>query len=162
MKSNSNKLLGGGNHEPIEIEDAPIAVREESDDDAIDLDNVPTVESADADDTSNPQGSNAQRSKRARQAQESSSDSEDQLFVPQDSPPAKRQKGTPVPEADDDKKKMAMDMTYDGFSIYGRVLCLVVKQRDNGKGRQGLSGGQAMMEDWITSTQMPQVGEDGT
>ncbi|KAI0149712.1 hypothetical protein F4776DRAFT_659611 [Hypoxylon sp. NC0597] len=77
--------------------------------------------------------------------------------------------------SDDDKKKLAMDISYEGFSIYGRVLCLVVKRRDGniGSGPQqtGRSrstpaaggshatkpggGGQAMMENFIISTQIP-------
>lgn len=56
---------------------------------------------------------------------------------------------------EDDKKKMALNTTYDGFSIYGRILCLVVKRRGGTEGK-GLAGGagQAMMEEWIASTQM--------
>ncbi|KAI1177374.1 hypothetical protein F4777DRAFT_214252 [Nemania sp. FL0916] len=70
-------------------------------------------------------------------------------------PPAKRQRPAPAAGAgagsgdEDDKKKLAMDVSYEGFSIYGRVLCLVVKRRD-------VSGrGQAMMENFILSTQIP-------
>lgn len=105
-------------------------------------------------------------------------------------PPAKRRrKGAslaaeagPEEAQRDDKKKLAMDISYEGFSIYGRVLCLVIKRRDGmaagakGKGkavastsssssaaaargtRAGQSaapGGQAVMENWITSTQVP-------
>lgn len=105
-------------------------------------------------------------------------------------PPAKRRKNTAlaaetVPEEAlrDDKKKLAMDISYEGFSIYGRVLCLVIKRRDGfaggkgkgkavattsatgstasttvrgGRGGQSAApGGQAVMENWITSTQMP-------
>ncbi|SPQ17755.1 adb89a0c-e759-4503-9b15-b69c404539c8 [Thermothielavioides terrestris] len=63
----------------------------------------------------------------------------------------------------DDKKKMAMDISYEGFAIYGRVLCLVVKRRGGGpagpsgsnKPQPGRPGGQAMMENWIASTQLP-------
>lgn len=56
---------------------------------------------------------------------------------------------------EDDKKKLGMDTTYDGFSIYGRILCLVVKRRGIAKGKEMAGGaGQAMMEEWITSTQM--------
>ncbi|KAL2015835.1 hypothetical protein VTK56DRAFT_4703 [Thermocarpiscus australiensis] len=70
----------------------------------------------------------------------------------------------------DDKKKMAMHISYEGFAIYGRVLCLVVKRRDGGgkgggsavpsssKSQPGRPGGQAMMENWITSTQLPEAG----
>ncbi|OTA91427.1 hypothetical protein M434DRAFT_76264 [Hypoxylon sp. CO27-5] len=79
--------------------------------------------------------------------------------------------------SDDDKKKLAMDISYEGFSIYGRVLCLVVKRRDGnigsgpqqtGRGRSTPAaggshahatkpggGGQAMMENFIISTQIP-------
>ncbi|KXX83109.1 hypothetical protein MMYC01_200336 [Madurella mycetomatis] len=79
-------------------------------------------------------------------------------------------------EERDDKKKMAMDISYEGFAIYGRVLCLVVKRRDGGsrggssavpssdKSQTGRPGGQAMMENWITSTQLPEAaaGDDDT
>ena len=56
---------------------------------------------------------------------------------------------------EDDKKKLGMDTTYDGFSIYGRILCLVVKRKTTVKGKEiASSTGQATMEEWITSTQM--------
>ncbi|KAL8408115.1 hypothetical protein RB594_006787 [Gaeumannomyces avenae] len=82
------------------------------------------------------------------------------------------------------KKKVALDVSYEGFAIYGRVLCLVVKRRGNapsggrssaaassGSGRapaastrRGVAadgaagGGQARMENWIASTQiMPEA-----
>lgn len=113
-------------------------------------------------------------------------DDEDNLFVDDDvsdgsaaaPPPAKRRKDAARPaehEAQrDDKKKLAMDIRYEGFSIYGRVLCLVVKKRDGPSAgrnapaktgrRTGQSaapgGGQAVMENWITSTQMPEVAPD--
>lgn len=58
-------------------------------------------------------------------------------------------------EGEEDKKKLALDTTYDGFSIYGRILCLVVKRRGTAKGKELAGGsGQAMMEEWIASTQM--------
>ena len=98
--------------------------------------------------------------------------SEDGLFVPEGrskrprtttatsspgfEPLPKRMRDAPSGEESDDKKKMAMDTTYDGFSIYGRVLCLVVKRKDKkGKAPANLAGGQATMENWISSTQMP-------
>ncbi|KAM0282340.1 hypothetical protein ACHAQH_003019 [Verticillium albo-atrum] len=81
---------------------------------------------------------------------------------------------------DDDKKKMAMDVSFEGFAIYGRVLCLVVKRRNwhvraaAAPGRTAASSagasssaagpaapaGQAMMENWISSTQMPNPGAE--
>ncbi|KAI1489758.1 hypothetical protein F5X96DRAFT_592369 [Biscogniauxia mediterranea] len=111
---------------------------------------------------------------------------EDGLFTesPGDShagpPPAKRRREVQVTadeDEDDDKKKLAMDISYEGFSIYGRVLCLVVKRREGGvfnvPGRSGSTnsaatagkakagGGQAMMENFIISTQVP-AGADAT
>lgn len=73
------------------------------------------------------------------------------------------------------KKKLAMDISYEGFAIYGRVLCLVVKRRGGahgagrkgkglattpgatGRSRPGPPAGHAMMENWISSTQMPEA-----
>ena len=59
---------------------------------------------------------------------------------------------------EDDKKKLSLNTTYDGFSIYGRILCLVVKRKATVKGKEAVVGsagsGQAMMEEWISSTQM--------
>ena len=61
---------------------------------------------------------------------------------------------TDAGDGDDDKKKLALNTTYDGFSIYGRILCLVVKRRGTAKGKEvGSGSGQAMMEEWISSTQ---------
>ncbi|KAI0011931.1 hypothetical protein F4779DRAFT_144040 [Xylariaceae sp. FL0662B] len=91
--------------------------------------------------------------------------------------PAKRRREAAADgDVDDDKKKLAMDISYEGFSIYGRVLCLVVKRREGagpqpagrsgkgtsaagGKGSTKPGGGQAMMENFIISTQVP-AGED--
>ncbi len=91
-------------------------------------------------------------------------------------PPPKRRKDKAAAgdtAARDDKKKMAMDISYEGFAIYGRVLCLVVKRRSDGGARGGSSavppsnksqtgrpGGQAMMENWIASTQLPEAAGD--
>lgn len=58
-------------------------------------------------------------------------------------------------EEGNDDKKMPLSTTYDGFSIYGRILCLVVKRRGWARGKaSSTGGGQAMMEEWIASTQM--------
>ena len=94
-------------------------------------------------------------------------------------PPSKRRREKAAAVGDteerDDKKKMAMDISYEGFAIYGRVLCLVVKRRGGGtkgggtkgggnpavpsgsKSQTDRAGGQAMMENWIASTQLPEA-----
>lgn len=152
LKSNSLKLTGATNDSPIEVEDAPFTIREENDEEPIDLDDLP-----DAGDDGSVSDSNSlfidnseapRRSKRPRASPDISSDGN----------ATKRIKGhNPLSEEQtDEKKKMAMDTSYEGFAIYGRVLCLVVKRKDKkGKGPAGLGGGQATMENWIASTQMP-------
>jgi hypothetical protein len=89
-------------------------------------------------------------------------------------PPPKRLKDTASSESHnkgDEKKKMAMDVSYEGFAIYGRVLCLVIRRRSGAPQQRGGNSkandipasakpaGQAKMENWISSTQIP-VGED--
>ena len=108
-------------------------------------------------------------------------DDDDNLDADDARPPKKRSRVVPVSEGDmvdgDEgsrkKKKLAMDVIYEGFAIYGRVLCLVVKQRGAPpRGRSirsmlpspaataatqtpGKPEGQAAMENWIASTQIP-------
>ena len=53
----------------------------------------------------------------------------------------------------DEKKKAGLSTVYDGFQIYGRILCLVVKRKDSRKGNQLFGGGKGMVEEWISSTQ---------
>ena len=157
MKSNSNKLTGDTNDTAIEVEDAPAIRREESEEEETRFADLPSADDPDALFVSD---GGPRRSKRSRTSinVESSPDSSPGL-----EPLPKRRKDTDDDdEPTDDKKKMAMDTSYEGFAIYGRVLCLVVKRRDRkGKGPASIAGGQAMMEDWITSTQMPQADEYG-
>lgn len=163
LKSNADKMTGTSNV-PIEVQDdtAPVVVREESDESEgkLDLADIPTAEDATADEMDR-----RRRDKRRR--------SSDGLFVSdgavdddgptQQTPPSKRKKregdhGPTVGQSDeveDDKKKMALNTSYEGFSIYGRILCLVVKRKGTGRGKQAAAGaGQAMMEGWIASTQV--------
>lgn len=170
---------------------API-LREEDDDDVLALQDIPSIDrdlpvASDA----LPRTSKRRRGRGTAIAsnhgnhEETSKDAsmvsdDDVLFVSQDEdesedddthlPQAKRRKdeasAAKHESARDDKKKLAMDISYEGFSIYGRVLCLVVKRRGGGAGAKGkgiaeAGGQQAMMENWITSTQMPEAAANG-
>ncbi|KIW30550.1 uncharacterized protein PV07_06288 [Cladophialophora immunda] len=55
----------------------------------------------------------------------------------------------------DDKKKLGFTTTYEGFNIWGWVLCLFVERKGGpSKKTSGLPGSsQALMQDWIQSTQ---------
>jgi hypothetical protein len=166
LQSNSNKLTGDTNDAPIEVEDGPVILREESDEEGLNLDDLPEAEDDIEDSLFVEEESGPRRSKRPRASTQASSSpmSSSSAFEALVEPLPKRRRdkdAVPAEEEGDDKKKMAMNTSYDGFSIYGRVLCLVVKRKDKkGKGPAGLTGGQAMMEDWITSTQMPAMPED--
>lgn len=205
LKSNSSKLTGESREAPIDVDveaallreaaddhDVPMLREEDSEDQEVNLNDIPTVDETDV----ISESANRRSKRRRRQASgpnnESGADDEaqvidsdlsddDGLFVGDsdddgsEGPPARKRRKDRQPAAEegerDDKKKLAMDISYEGFAIYGRVLCLVVKRRDIGRTVTGPSGGraltaqpggQAMLENWITSTQLPEaaVGED--
>lgn len=167
IKSNSNKLTGDTTDNAIQVEDAPVIRREESEEE-LDLQDVPAAEDFPAVEDVSDAGSlfvgenddqDHQMSKRSRAATDASASETSASIEPQ----AKRRKNAaPGEEEGDDKKKMAMSTTYEGFAIYGSVLCLVVKRKDKKGKVKERSEGQAMMEDWIASTQMPAGEEDGS
>ncbi|KAL8994602.1 MAG: hypothetical protein Q9188_007018 [Gyalolechia gomerana] len=135
LGSIDGKLTGEGTRDvPVEITDAlePPVPREESQEEKMpDLASIPATNDEDG---------------RVH---------DEELFVSDKG--SRRSKVVPGDQGPDtdDKKKLALRTSYDGFSIYGRILCLVVKRRGNAKGKDLAGGaGQAMMEEWITSTQM--------
>ncbi len=150
------RLTGSGTRdEPVEVGggEEPVLVREETQEGKdLRLEDIPQAEDAAMEDVS----------RRDRGGIEEglflSESSEDEGFQSQQKP-ARKGKEKPRFEqqvdVEDDKKKMALNTTYDGFSIYGRILCLVVTRKGTAKGKELVGGaGQAMMEDWIASTQM--------
>ncbi|KND91204.1 hypothetical protein TOPH_03968 [Tolypocladium ophioglossoides CBS 100239] len=175
MQSNSTKLISESNDSPIDVDAAdapPILPEQDSDEEGVRLADIPAAErrtrpkrqrgnpgtAADDDEASDDHGTVS--------AIEVDSDA--------DEPAPKRQRGgigldakDPDDDESDDKKKFAVDVSYEGFAIYGRVLCLVVRKRDGNKaqartdarGAKAAGQGQAKMENWITSTQIP-VGEE--
>ncbi|KAI5467392.1 hypothetical protein BGZ63DRAFT_419105 [Mariannaea sp. PMI_226] len=183
IESTSTKLISETNQTPVDVDDLenqiPI-LREDDEDENIELAAIPSMETV-------------RQSKRQRQGR-AQDDELDGLFVASDedealsaveidsdteAPPLKRHRIRATlsdeftDQGGDDKKKLAMDVSYEGFAIYGQVLCLVVKKKENGKAplpsnRRGgtlanASGsrpeGQASMVNWISSTQVP-VGEE--
>jgi hypothetical protein len=60
----------------------------------------------------------------------------------------------------DDKKKLGLKTTYEGFSIWGWVLCLLVTRKGGPtKKSTDSNAGQALLEEWISSTQQQQEDE---
>ena len=163
LVSNSQKLTGATNDTAIDVEDLPVIRQEDSEEDGLNLQDVPAAEDevSDADSLfvadDGPRRSKRTRTKTVNGSPESSSSPSSES-----GPSAKRRKGTDLPrdEEQGDDKKMAMDVSYDGFSIYGRVLCLIVKRKDARVKGPAKTAGQLMMEDWIASTQMPRPEAD--
>ncbi|EEP77512.1 conserved hypothetical protein [Uncinocarpus reesii 1704] len=78
-------------------------------------------------------------------------------------PPTKRNKAeTPAETVPQEEKKMSMTTSYEGFNIWGWILCLLVSRRDKSKPAKtgNESSNQALMEEWIC-TQAPQEYGEG-
>lgn len=60
----------------------------------------------------------------------------------------------------DDKKSLAFKTTYNGFAIWGKVLCLLV-ERKSGPNKKTADGAQALMQEWITASQLQLDDDDG-
>lgn len=147
--------LTGTKDAPVEVgEGAPGLMAEESEDgEGVRIADIPSAAGDEA-------VSSATLGKEESQEGLFVSDDSDGADVDAEETPSSRDRGkVHVGEEEDgkggDKKKLGLDTTYDGFSIYGRILCLVVKRKGSAKGK-GVAGGtgQAMMEEWIASTQM--------
>ncbi|PKX98308.1 uncharacterized protein P174DRAFT_456044 [Aspergillus novofumigatus IBT 16806] len=80
---------------------------------------------------------------------------------------SKRQKETDSPldelSADGDDKKLGFRTQYEGFNIYGWVLCLLVTRKgDKARARPAASdtSRQALMEEWISTQAQGNLDED--
>lgn len=147
LKSTSRKLTSWANtsNNPIQVDDdQPPQVLVEEDADEVSMDNIPEAPSA--------------LGKRNR--------IEDSIFVQSDDeeegeddfqiqePPSKRKRVMDAAENDttDDKKKLGIKTAYEGFSIYGRILCLIVKRRGVKKPTAGgATSGSQMLENWVST-----------
>ncbi|KAL1796923.1 hypothetical protein ACET3X_005463 [Alternaria dauci] len=165
IQSNSGKLTNwltaGTSGQPVVIDEDvadPIVIREEDSDEPINLADIPAAGQS----GQQPKSSARQRRRRTENedaALSNRSDSEaSDLFVSEPADPH-RTKAPPQTEDQDsddephadDKKKLGLSTSYDGFSIYGRILCLVIKRRGvrNVAGPIGANSSQAMLENWV-------------
>jgi hypothetical protein len=143
--ANANELAGWGDS-PIHVadeSDPTVSVLVESDEEPqINLRDIPDAAGGVEDD---------QPPKRRRQPRGTG------VQTPDDgSPSSKRKKAelSSVTLGTEDQKKLSLQTVYEGFSIWGWVLCLLItrkagKARD-GKAAAGLTG-SALMEEWIST-----------
>ena len=67
------------------------------------------------------------------------------------------------PAESNDKKKLSLSTSYDGFSIYGRILCLIVKRKGKKSATSTIGapvGGSEMMEQWVSTQAAQEAGLD--
>jgi Zn-dependent metalloprotease len=171
LQSNTKKLtdwMGGANTDTairVDEGDEVPAVLLEEDDEEMALKDIPEVDTA----------ATRSRGKRPRSAEDNDEDDENEhIFVQseedeeEDLAPRRRKKTKVVDEAskeEEDKKKLGINTAYEGFSIYGRILCLIVKRKGVKKSAGGNMSGTQMLENWV-STQADNEGalddaEDG-
>ncbi|KAG5931714.1 hypothetical protein E4U60_005862 [Claviceps pazoutovae] len=163
MQSNSTKLIDETNHVPVDVDgeqEITAILREEDSDDGGGNERLSEIPVA------RPKRRRDMATSDIHTEESGGSDNAIDLDSDTERPVTKRAR---IPSAlgedasegeEDDKKKLAMDVSYEGFAIYGRVLCLVVRRRENKTQRLRQDAeGQANMDNWITSTQIP-VGGD--
>ena len=171
IQSNSGKLTSwlatGTSDQPVVINEnaADPIVIEEEDDDAVHLTDIPEAPKRST-------HTKRDRSEIDRDVESRASDSDrGDLFVPETT--SKRSKTGAAPEdaevieeedeSQDDKKKLGLNTSYEGFSIYGRILCLVVKRRGvrNAAGGAGAPvSSQQMLENWVSTQAAGSAGDD--
>ncbi|KAL2857100.1 hypothetical protein BJY01DRAFT_242502 [Aspergillus pseudoustus] len=79
-------------------------------------------------------------------------------------PSTKRKRAEPLKEdTGDDDKKLRFKTNYEGFNIYGWILCLLVT-RKGGKGKAKAAAGepkrQVLMEEWISTQAQGDLDEE--
>jgi hypothetical protein len=129
----------------------PIVIEEEEDDEGLNLADIPLAEVE-----QEPRRS-ARVKPGGRDEDQHSDVSGEDLFVPE-------AVTTEQEDAEqDDKKKMGLNTSYDGFSIYGRILCLVVKRRGvrSNAGGGAPASSQQMLENWVSTQAAGPIEDDG-
>ncbi|KAF2192309.1 hypothetical protein K469DRAFT_694434 [Zopfia rhizophila CBS 207.26] len=179
IQSNSGKLTSwltrATSEHPMVIPEGnnePITLQEEDEDELIHLDDIP--EAGGDNGRSRTSGRNKCRRGNATEDSASEPSDSDDSFQFEQAPSTKRSRrdkrrfddanlDAGAKEAQYDKKKLGLNTSYDGFSIYGRVLCLVVKR----KGARSTAGGSAvpvssqqMLENWVSTQAAVEQGDD--
>ncbi|POS82729.1 hypothetical protein EPUL_005998 [Erysiphe pulchra] len=156
IKSNSTKLLGTTTDDGVtdNLNEAVITIEEEEcSESEICLHDLPEADrnssSKSIDEFAGVNSGQQRKSKRTRDARSIGSASSDV------EPSSKRLKDQDSfgSREEPEEKKMAIRTTYEGFTIYGRVLCLIVRRRDSSGKTSTKQVNQATMENWISSTQ---------
>lgn len=82
-------------------------------------------------------------------------ESDEENFQMRDVPSGEDEAADGIDAFHDDKKKLRFNTTYDGFNIWGFVLCLLVERKGGSSKKTSSdgSGAQVLMEEWISTQQ---------
>lgn len=145
--SNSNKLLGGADDTASNLPNE-LAIREEDDDQAgFCISDLPSANDP-FEDSQHVSNESARKDSELAQCTNHN-------LSPISEPPLIRQQNEAIIDEEHEEKKMAICTTYEGFSVHGRVLCLVIKRINSSNNSLSGPSGPASMEKWISSTQVP-------
>ncbi|EEH39456.1 hypothetical protein PAAG_08725 [Paracoccidioides lutzii Pb01] len=150
VQSNSNELIGTEHarihivHDPVSV---PTIIPESENESTMNLQDIPTAIPS----TSNKEG--IQPSNQRRQCQRNRTETNydgGNISDSQDTHVAKRKKAGTEPSSDiiEDGKKLGLTTRYRGFTIRGKILCLLITRKWD-RGRQKLdsaSASRALME----------------
>ncbi|KKZ67408.1 hypothetical protein EMCG_06936 [[Emmonsia] crescens] len=163
IQSNSSKLTGTDDS-LIHITDDPVTIPPiipESDEQSpINLQDIPAAPPPAGDEEG------IQSSTRRRRRRENGTETNSSIATgsdDEDTHETKRKKTRvePTPELSQDDKKLSLTTNYKGFTIWGRILCLLITRKgDRATPKLDTApASQALMEEWI-STQAPQDFEE--
>ncbi|OAX78438.1 hypothetical protein ACJ72_07253 [Emergomyces africanus] len=178
IQSNSSKLTGTDDS-PIHVPDDPLmmipTISAESDEEPqANLQDIPAASTPNAEDEDIPSSSTrplrrGRRRRRRRSESRTETNSDIEADSNDEASHATKRKKTvtrvvvePTPEPGEDDKKLSLATSYKGFTIWGRILCLLITRkggRARPKANEAAPAGQALMEEWI-STQAPQEFEE--
>lgn len=144
LQGNSTRLMDAARGDEVE----PVVIREEDEDDApIDLTDIPEAPADGHDSDEEP----------LFLPGHGSEDSDDD-FIP--NPKTQKWKRKESEDVNEDKKKLRFRTEYEGFTIYDKVLCLVVTRKEKRKEKPtvGAARGNGLIEGWIAMSQATRDG----
>ncbi|KAL5117664.1 hypothetical protein ACEQ8H_004412 [Pleosporales sp. CAS-2024a] len=160
IQSNSGKLTSwvtsGTSDQPVLINEdvqESIVIREEEDEEGINMADLPQADEHSGSARDSGRGKRGLESAEHDAVSDKSGSDSSALFVPGGCSTRNQAKwNEEAAEAGEDKKKVGLKTSYDGFSIYGRILCLVVKRRGvRSSAGGGPASSQQMLENWVST-----------
>jgi hypothetical protein len=88
-------------------------------------------------------------------------DSSDDEYVPLPTSPTPKTRALEKEAVIEDKKKLKFRTEYEGFTIYDKVLCLVITRKEKKKDKAATREKAGLIEGWIVMSQAVRDGDAG-